>query len=274
MYINILNFDNSGYAFLISLLAGLSTGIGAILALFIKKSNTKFLAFSLVFSAGVMIYVSFVEIYAESDRILVNSLGNKGPYVSMLAFFAGAILMALIDLLIPEDKYGPVSFDTKNLNTKHNLELNKAKLYRTGVLTAVVIAIHNFPEGVVTFFTLLSDSTLAITIAIAIALHNIPEGISIYVPIYYATGNKKKAFGYSLFSGLVEPLGAIIGFLVLREYLNDIIFEIIFGIVVGIMVYISLDELLPSARKYGEAYLTIIGLFAGMFIMAFSLILL
>ena len=142
-----------------------------------------------------------------------------------------------------------------------------------GLFTALAIGIHNFPEGLATFIAALQEPSIAIPIAVAIALHNVPEGIAVSVPIYYATGSKKKAFLYSFLSGLSEPLGAIIGYLILRPFLNDTIMGIIFGMVAGIMIYISLDELLPSAREYGEHHLSIYGLVAGMILMAVSLLL-
>jgi ZIP family zinc transporter len=145
---------------------------------------------------------------------------------------------------------------------------------RVGVFTALAIAIHNFPEGLATFLSAIKDPSLGIPIAIAIAIHNIPEGIAVAVPIYHATGNKKKAFGYSFLSGIAEPVGALLGFTLLRVFFNDLIFGIVFSGVAGIMVYISLDELLPSAEKYGEHHLSIIGLVAGMSVMALSLLIL
>ena len=150
---------------------------------------------------------------------------------------------------------------------------NKNKsLLRTGVFTAIAITIHNFPEGLATFVSALNDVSLAIPITIAIAIHNIPEGISVSVPIYYATGDKKKAFLYSFLSGMSEPLGAIIGYTLLRNIINDITLGILLSSVAGIMVFISLDELLPTARKYGEHHISIYGLIAGMAVMAISLI--
>ena len=144
---------------------------------------------------------------------------------------------------------------------------------RTGLLTALAIAIHNFPEGLATFVSALQEPSLAIPIVVAIAIHNIPEGIAVSVPIYYATGDKKKAFLYSSASGLSEPIGAIIGYLILMPFMNDIVYGLLFAGVAGIMVFISLDELLPSAKEYGEHHLSIYGLVAGMAVMAVSLLL-
>ena len=144
---------------------------------------------------------------------------------------------------------------------------------RMGLFTALAIAIHNFPEGLATFAAALADPALGISTAIAIAIHNIPEGISVSVPIYYATGDRKKAFVYSFASGLSEPVGALLGYFVLRAYFSDTVFGVLFAGVGGIMVFISLDELLPTAKEYGEGHVAIYGLIAGMALMALSLLL-
>ena len=147
------------------------------------------------------------------------------------------------------------------------------KLLRMGMFTALAVGIHNFPEGLATFVAALQEPTIAIPIAVAIAIHNIPEGIAVSVPVYYATGSRKKAFLYSFLSGLSEPIGALVGYLILMPIMSDVVFGIIFAGVAGIMVYISLDELLPSAEEYGEHHLSIYGLVAGMVVMALSLLL-
>ncbi|WP_413894786.1 zinc transporter ZupT [Clostridioides sp. ZZV15-6388] len=260
------------FAFLITLFAGLSTGIGSCIAFFAKKTNTKFLSVSLGFSAGVMIYVSMVEIFPKAQDALTKSMGEKlGSWSTVIAFFAGMAIIAIIDKLIPQEENPHEIKKMENVDEK-NIQKNKS-LLRTGIFTAMAIAIHNFPEGLATFISALDDATIAIPIAIAIAIHNIPEGISVSVPVYYATGDKKKAFYYSFLSGMSEPLGAIIGYVLLRNFLNDTTLGIVFAIVGGIMVFISLDELLPSAREYGEHHLSIYGLIAGMIVMAISLLL-
>ncbi|MCC0651605.1 zinc transporter ZupT [Clostridioides sp. ES-S-0001-03] len=264
--------SNIMFAFLITLFAGLSTGIGSCIAFFAKKTNTKFLSVSLGFSAGVMIYVSMIEIFPKAQEALTKSMGEKlGSWSTVIAFFAGMAIIAIIDKLIPQEENPHEIKKMENLDEK-NIQKNKS-LLRTGIFTAMAIAIHNFPEGLATFISALDDATIAIPIAIAIAIHNIPEGISVSVPVYYATGDKKKAFYYSFLSGMSEPLGAIIGYALLRNFLNDTTLGIVFALVGGIMVFISLDELLPSAREYGEHHLSIYGLIAGMVVMAISLLL-
>jgi len=261
-------------AFAFTLFAGLSTGIGSLLALFAKKTNTKFLAISLGFSAGVMIYVSFVEIFFKAQASLISDLGPKlGPWITVVSFFGGMAFIAIIDKLIPKAENPHELSKIEDMNEEETKEFQHSKLLRMGVFTALAIGIHNFPEGIATFLSALKNPGLAIPITVAIALHNIPEGISIFVPIYYATGNKLKAFTYSFLSGLSEPIGAIVGYLILYPFLSDTLFGILFAGVAGIMVFISLDELLPAAREYGETHLSIYGLVAGQIVMAISLLL-
>ncbi|MBN1778501.1 MAG: zinc transporter ZupT [Clostridiales bacterium] len=261
------------FAFSLTLLAGLSTGIGSLLSLITNKTNTKFLSVALGFSAGVMIYVSFVEIMVKANAALSSALGDKpGAWVTAGGFFFGVLLIALIDKLIPsaENPHEVHTVEEMDGNAEHH----KNRLKRMGVLTALAIGIHNFPEGLATFTAALADPQLGIPIAVAIAIHNIPEGIAVAVPIFYATGSRKKAFRLSFLSGLAEPVGAAIGYLILFRFFNDAVFGFTFAAVAGIMVFISLDELLPAAREYGEHHLSIYGLVAGMAVMALSLLLL
>ena len=233
-------------AFLLTLFAGLSTGIGSVIAFFAKKTNKKFLSISLGFSAGVMIYVSLIEIFQKAKISLVGELGEKaGSWATVAGFFGGIFLIALIDKLIPEEEN---PHETKNVlaDSKEN---DSKRLMRMGVFTALAIAIHNFPEGLATFVSAFQDPSVAIPIVVAIAIHNIPEGIAVSVPIYQATGSRKKAFMYSFLSGLAEPIGALIGWLILIPIMNDIIYGVIFSAVAGIMIFISVDELLPAARE-------------------------
>ncbi len=272
---------NVWFAFLLTVFAGLSTGIGSLIALFTKKVSNHVLAISLGFSAGVMIYVSMVEIFVKAKDSLTISYGEQGGFLAAnLAFFAGMLIIGLIDKILPSEQ-NPHDFNqSSHIHDDEGKQVlidgvkereDHSKLMRTGVFTALAIAIHNFPEGLATFISALQDPTIAIPIVVAIAIHNIPEGMAVSYPIYYATGSKKKAFLYSFASGLSEPIGALIGYLILMPFMNDVVYGILFGVVAGIMVYISVDELLPSAQEYGEHHLSIYGMIAGMVIMAFSL---
>lgn len=258
------------FAFGLTMFAGLATGIGSLLAFFTKRTNTRFLSIALGFSAGVMIYVSFIEIFPKAKSALADVYGETTAYwYTTAAFFAGIFLIAIIDKLIPSFEN---PHEIRMVEDISEEQLGQKKLMRMGVFTALAIGIHNFPEGLATFIAGLQDPNLGIAIAVAIAIHNIPEGIAVSVPIYYASGNKKKAFWYSFSSGLAEPVGAMLGFLVLMPFLSPLIFGIIFAGVAGIMVFISIDELLPAAQEFGEHHLSIYGLIAGMMVMAFSLL--
>lgn len=263
--------NNILFAFSLTLFAGLSTGIGSAIAFMAKKTNTKFLSVSLGFSAGVMIYVSMIEIFVKAQNSLIAELGKThGNWITVIAFFGGMLFIAIIDKLIPSAEN---PHEVKTIEMNEDPIASNNKLMRMGVFTAIAIGIHNFPEGMATFVSALQDPSVAIPIVVAIAIHNIPEGIAVSVPIYQATGSRKKAFWLSFTSGFAEPIGAIVGWLILMPIMNDAVFGIIFAGVAGIMVFISFDELLPAAREYGEHHLSIYGLISGMAVMAISLLL-
>ncbi|WHY00022.1 zinc transporter ZupT [Neobacillus sp. DY30] len=265
--------ENLLLAFGLTLFAGLATGIGSLLAFFTSHTNTKFLSVTLGFSAGVMIYVSMVEIFVKAKVALVDAMGVvPGNWLTVGGFFGGMILIAAIDKFIPKQS-NPHELKTVEDMNQPSMVNGKPDLLKMGTFTALAIGIHNFPEGIATFTSALQDPALGIAIAVAIAIHNIPEGIAVSVPVYFATGDKKKAFKLSFLSGLSEPIGALAAYLFLMPFLNDIMFGIIFAAVAGIMVFISLDELLPAAKRYDETHLSIYGLIAGMAVMAVSLLL-
>ena len=260
------------FAFALTLFAGLSTGIGSLIGFLSKKFNPKLLTISLGFSAGVMIYVSMIEIFVKAKDSLSLALGEKQGYVwTVISFFLGIFVIALIDKVIPSYE------NPHELNVGKKIESasekEKAKLLRMGAFSALAIGIHNFPEGLATFMSGLTNPTLGISIAAAIAIHNIPEGLAVSAPVYYATKSRRKAFLLSFMSGLAEPIGALIGYFILRSFFNETMFGVIFAAVAGIMVYIYLDELLPTAEEFGEHHLAIGGLIAGMITMAVSLLL-
>ncbi len=254
-------------AFGLTLIAGLSTGIGSLIAFFTDKTNTTFLTVALGFSAGVMLFVSFVDIFPTT----VSSFGDNAMLAATVTFFAGMGLIALIDFLIPEEDNPHEAAMVEDIGKPF---MPEKKFRRMGLFVALSIAIHNFPEGLATFAVSLQGIEFALPIVIAIALHNIPEGIAVSVPIYHATGDRRKAFRLSLLSGLAEPLGALAGYFILMPFWNSTIEGALMGITAGIMVYISLDELLPTSEKYGKHHYSIIGLVLGMMVMAASIILL
>lgn len=259
------------FAFGLTLFAGLSTGIGSALAFYTKQTNHKFLSGALGFSAGVMIYVSLIEIFVKARVSLEDIYGAPwGYWVTTIAFFAGIALIALIDKFVPKAENPHEARDVNEMTKKTP---NDPALLRMGMFSALAIAIHNFPEGLATFTSAIQDPALGLSIAVAIAIHNIPEGIAVSVPIYFATGSRKKAFSFSFLSGLSEPVGALVGYFLLLHFFNEAMFGIVFAGVAGIMVYISLDELLPTAEKYGEHHIAIYGVISGMVLMALSLLL-
>ncbi|MDR0295415.1 MAG: zinc transporter ZupT [Prevotellaceae bacterium] len=256
-------------AFGLTMLVGLSTGIGSLIALIAKRTNTKFLCISLGLSAGVMLYVSFMDLIPMAKEELLAHFGDKTGMLSLLlAFFGGMGLIMLIDFLIPKPNNPHEFQDVEDMKKPNG---RQKSLHRTGVFVALALVAHNFPEGIAVFTSVMTNGlSVAIPITLAIAIHNIPEGIAVSVPIYHATGNKRKAFWLSFLSGLAEPLGALVAFLFLMPFWSPIINGIIMAVVAGIMVYISLDELLPTAEKYGKHHLSISGLIAGMILMALS----
>jgi ZIP family zinc transporter len=284
--------ENFWPALLLTVFAGLSTGIGSSIAFFVKnRNNTKFLTLSMGFAAGVMIYVSFMEIFPHALSALdnLNSDQAKGGhsyrYIGIIAFFGGMLLVALIDKIVPHDD-NPHEFMTAEAKEAAEADIEaikkgkevspagKKRLMRIGMLTATALALHNFPEGIATFVSSIESVSLGFTIAIAIALHNIPEGIAVSMPVYYATGSRSKAFWYSFISGVVEPVGAILAYFILMPFLNEMMIAILLSGVAGIMVFIALDQLLPAAEEYGEHHISIYGMVAGMAMMAVSLLML
>lgn len=258
------------FAFGLCALAGLSTGVGSLLGIFAKRTNTRFLSVALGFSAGVMIYISMVELLVDAQHRLVQAWGARGGgWIAAGAFFGGMLVIAVIDRLVPH------VVNPHEVHTTSEMAADPArhKLLKTGVMTGLAVGIHNFPEGMATFFSALHDPAMGLFIAVAVAVHNIPEGIAVSVPIYFATGNRRKAFAYSFLSGVAEPVGALVGYLVLSPYLSETMFGIVFAAIAGIMVFISLDELLPTAREYGEHHFAISGVVAGMAVMAVSMLL-
>ena len=277
-YMQDLSFETLLFAFMLTLFAGLSTSVGAMLAFFSKSKNYTILSVGMGFSAGVMIYVSFVEILDKSKDAFSQLYANDliGESLAVLSFFAGIALSALIDRLIPDDVNPHETKSSSELSElkpqNESFVLKNSSLKRTGIFTALAIGIHNFPEGFATFISALEDPSIGVTIAFAIAIHNIPEGMAVSLPIYHATGDKKSAFWYATLSGLAEPVGAVVGFFLLFPFMGEATLGITFGMVAGIMVYISFDELLPAARVYGNAHTTIAGITIGMLVMAISLI--
>ena len=246
------------FALLLATLAGLSTTVGAVIVLVLKKPTAKVLSFGLGFSAGVMIAVSFLE-------LLPRAIISVGEVKAYFTFFLGMILFYIVDTLVPHEFVGEESSSRQK---------NNSRLIRTGKLTALGIAIHNFPEGLFTFVGTMVSIEIGIVMAIAVALHNVPEGISVALPIYWATGDRKKAVKLSFLSGLAEPIGALIGVVIFLQFMSDQLLGLTLAFVAGIMIFLSLDELLPVAHEQGESHSASIGVMMGMLIMVITLIIL
>jgi len=251
------------FAFSLTLIAGLATGVGGLVVLFSKVANKKFLSICLSFSAGVMLYIAFAEILLEAIESLEDYYNEIGYLIATIAFFAGILIMAAVDKFVPHgDEFA------------QSVKDDDEELKRTGIMSAIAIAIHNLPEGIVTFMAAVHDPAMGIAIAIAIVIHNIPEALAMASPIYYSTGSKAKAFLISLGAGLVQPVGALVAWFLLQNIFGGIeaIFGVAFAIVAGIMVFVAIHQLLPAAQKFGKHHLVMKWLFAGMAVMAVSLV--
>lgn len=260
--------NNIIWAFVFTILAGLSTALGAFLVFIIKSTNIKALSFGLGLSAGVMIYLSFFELLTEASFLITGDNVNSLNHIVILLFVAGMAIAGLIDMFthhrlescVPQESAGSVRCESNH----------KQALLKTGLFTAVIIAVHNFPEGIATFTTTEINLVFGASVALAIAIHNIPEGFCIALPIYGATNSKKQGILYALFAGLSEPLGALFAYWILSPYLNTVVLGWMLAAVAGVMVYIAVDELLPTARKYG-GHIGLFGLISGMLLMSLSL---
>lgn len=236
--------NNTMFAFVLTMLAGFSTMIGTVTIFIKRKNHDKIILSALAFAAGVMITVSITDLVPESIELLRENLSMIGTiFICLLGMLFGSVFSMLIDYYLPDK---PIS-GTKDKS-----------LFKVGIISMIAIILHNVPEGIATFVAMNSDVSLGISLAIAIAMHNIPEGISISVPIYYSTGSKKKAILYTFISALSEPFGALITFLFLKNFMNDLILGLLFSVIAGIMLQISLCELLPMARRYkNNKYLSV-----------------
>ncbi len=275
---------NVAIALGLTALAGLATGLGSLVVFFTRRPNLTLLSFGLGFSSGVMVYVSLVELLPSASLMMGEALGTKpGAWAATAFFFGGIIVSSIIDRLVPDPENPHEAVSLKNIMRANKGQFptadipatgkRKSSLERVGLLSAIAIGIHNFPEGMATFASSLADTSLGLSIAVAVAIHNIPEGIAVAVPIYFATHSRKKAFVYSFISGLAEPIGALLVYLVLMPFINDTVVGAMLSAVGGIMVFISFDELLPTAREYGKGHTAIVGVVLGMAVMAVSLLL-
>ena len=251
---------------ILTLLAGMSTLLGGFMTFFVKRDSFKALSIGLGFSAGVMVYISLTELMKSSTIMLNVSFGEKlSSLITFVFFFVGILVAIMIDYFIPDHIEEDLFSEHPHCNHKH-------KIKRAGLITAIAVAVHNFPEGLATFLVSSHDLSLGIPVSIAIAIHNIPEGIAVALPIYHSTGKKRYAIWYSFLSGISEPIAGLVGILCLKMFMPEWMVGAMFAAVAGIMVYISFDTLLPMAREYGENHHVITGIIAGMFVIGLSLL--
>lgn len=261
-------------AFAVCAAAAASTVLGSIFVLRANRANPRLLAFGLAFAGGAMVYVSLVEIFNKSVAAFSEGFGSKTGYAyATLAFFAGVLMLALIDRIIPNPHEGMDEREVLHGHGHHHDNVATPNVTRVGLLAAMAITAHNFPEGLATFFATLDNPVVGLPLAMAIAIHNIPEGVSIAIPVYYATGSRAKAVGATVISAVAEPAGALIGYLLLAPFLTPAVFGAVFGVIAGVMVFLAIDELMPEAKRYSKGHEAVYGMVMGMAAMALSLVL-
>lgn len=248
-------------ALLLSTIAGLSTAVGSLIAMFSRRDDTRFLSLSLGFSAGVMVTVSFAELMPEAQKYLCKGLGPHGSITAILCLALGVAVAALIDFAIPDKQAVPAAGGGSA----------QASLMHMGIVTAVAITVHNFPEGIATFMAGYADIRIGLPVAFSIAMHNIPEGIAVSVPVYYGTGSRSKAFFTSALSGLSEPLGAVLAYLCLAPFMSGATLGGVFAIVAGIMIYIAFGELIPASERYSRPRAAVAGVISGSIVMLLAM---
>ncbi len=254
-------------AMLITLFAGLSTAIGGGIAFIVKKDNLKALSVGLGFSAGVMIFISFIDMLPEADKLLTVNFPNVHEWLLYFGFIIGLVVAILIDYFLPDH------IDTDDVLHPDSTAHHNYKIKRAGIFTAIAICVHNFPEGLATFMTTTQNITLGLSVGIAIAIHNIPEGIAVALPMYHVTGKKRYAMLYAALSGITEPIGALVGMLIFGLFLPQALIGVLMAAVAGIMIYISFDTLLPLAKEYGDWHQSLVGIISGILVIWVSLIL-
>lgn len=248
--------NDSLRALLLSFMAGMSTLLGALVVFITKKKSERLVSVSLGFAGGVMISVSFTDLLPNAHTLLQNYSGDKlGIVLSTIFLLLGVVIAGGLDKFVP------------HISEEHGEDYHHQNLFRVGFVSTLAIGLHNFPEGIATFMAGYDNLALGLSIALAIAMHNIPEGISVAMPIYFSTGSVSKAFKYTFLSGIAEPIGALLAFLILKPYINDFSLGAIFALISGIMLYISIEELIPSSREYGYTKTALVSTFTGIILM-------
>jgi len=266
--------ENVLIAGLVTILAAACTMIGAFSLFKAKESNPRLLAFGLSFAGGAMVYISLVEIFVKSQIAFGQIYDVKFAYsAASIAFFAGVLLLVALDRLLPNPHAELSSNENTGLQNKRKDDLSHMHkdVGKVGLMATLAITAHNIPEGMATFFATLDSPSVGVSLAIAIAIHNIPEGLSIAIPVFYATGSKKKAVLATFISAIAEPIGAFAGYFILSPFIGPMMYGIVFGVIAGAMVYLALDELLPASKRYAKGHETVYGIVSGMAVIALSL---
>lgn len=263
----------AAFAFSLTLLSAFFMLIGAFIGVATKRDNSKTLCLALGFSGGIMLYLAFTEILPKANENIQSVFpGTKGYLITILSFFSGMVFLSLFNTFL-NHRHESLEENRDSEKTNFFSQGNSMDcLYKMGVFSAISIGIHNFPEGITTFISALKDPILGITVAIAIGIHNLSVGMAIAIPIYFSSGNRKAAIAYTFLSSLTSPIGALMAYLFFLKFLNELIFGILFGVVSGIMVFICLDEILPTAEKFGKHHLVISGIISGMLVISLSII--
>lgn len=267
-------------SFVLTLVVGLTMGLGSILSFFVSTRHKKPLALALSFSAGILIYVAFMEMLPEGIHLIEHYMGEGHSWIALIWFFSGMFITAVFEGVVHNFAGGLHSHghshhdhthEHHEHHHKHESHETNGHLTKLGLMSALAIGVHNIPEGLALFTSGLVDITLAYPVAVAVIIHNIPLSVAISLPLVYSTGSKTKAFLYTLLVGLMQPLGAVLGYVLLHNFFNDLVFGILFSVVAGIMIFVSLDELLPAAQKDQDHHISVYGAIAGMIVMAIAL---
>jgi ZIP family zinc transporter len=247
-----LNEGTIFFPLLLTLLTGLATIIGSIIAHLTKSPKYRYLGFALGCSAGGIVGVTFVE-------VLYKIIQHAGPYRTNLAFIGGMIFSLFLASIV------------KHESIEKRMANSDIKILGRDVVTTIGLITHNIPEGIMVFLATLFSPETGIFVAVAVAIHNIPQGFSLSTSTFYITHDTKRAFLFSFSSGFIEPISALVAALLFYPFLTGLSLYLALAFISGIMIYASLGELIPIAHRYGEARSIFMGIIIGMSIMICSL---
>lgn len=230
MKINVL-----GFALLFAFLAGLSSIIGGFLAFSFKKESDTLIPSVLGFTVGLLGAIVLMDMLPESFEALTEITSAGFGIFLMITFVIVGILLG---------------FALEKMVHKNCHEKGHHHLFKTSLMTTIGISLHKFPEGMAIFMATMTNVMLGLSVTVAIALHHVLEGVSIAVPLYQATKDKKKTIQYLFFSGLVEPVGALFAFLIIKPFFNQMLLGVIYSIISGTMIFLLVHEIIPSMKEY------------------------